>query len=246
MRLMTFAATIVTLVLPVSVLMERPGEAGQAEQQLEREVQDSLGGRDLENVEVAVQGSEASLSGRVPHYWAKHQAIERALEVDGIETVSSELELPTPESDADLAEAVAKVVQRYVYYTQWDVINGRVNQGEVLLSGWVTPDRDKAGELFEKVAKITGVQYVESTIQALSPSSTDRRIRQSIARQLRSNMHFERIASMKNPPLHIIVNNGHVRLVGYVQGQIEMIEIQRIVGQTRDVLKVENELQTAQ
>ncbi len=51
---------------------------------------------------------------------------------------------------------------------------------------------------------------------------------------------------MKNPPLHIIVNNGHVRLVGYVQGQIEMIEIQRIVGQTRNVLKVENELQTLQ
>ncbi len=248
MRLMTFAATmtIVALTLPVSVLAERPGEAGQTAPQLEREVKDKLGGRDLKNVEVAVQGSEASLSGRVPHYWAKHQAIERALEVDGIETVSSELELPTAESDADLAEAVAKAVQRYAHYTQWDVINGRVNQGEVLLSGWVTPDRDKAGELFERVAKITGVQYVESTIQNLSPSNSDRRIRQSIARQLRSNTHFERIAIMKNPPFHIIVNNGHVRLIGYVQGQIEMIEIQRIVGQTRDVLKVENELQMLQ
>ena len=51
---------------------------------------------------------------------------------------------------------------------------------------------------------------------------------------------------MRNPPLHIIVNNGYVRLIGYVQGQIEMIEIQRIVGQTRDVLRIENELQTLQ
>ena len=248
MRLMTFAATmtIVALVLPVSVLTERPGEAGQAAPQLERAVKDKLGGRDLKNVEVSVQGSEALLSGRVPHFWAKHQAIERVLDVDGIETVASELELPTGESDADLAEAVAKEVQRYAHYTQWDEITANVNQGEVFLGGWVTPDRNKAGELFEKVAKITGVQNVESTIENLSPSRSDRRIRQSIERQLRSNMHFEHIVNMRNPPLHIIVNNGHVRLVGYVQGQIEIIEIQRIVAQTKDVLRVQNDLQTIQ
>ena len=246
MRSMTLAATLVALVLPVSVLAERPGEAGQAAPQLEREVKDELGGRDLKNVEVAVQGSEATLSGRVPHYWAKHQAIKRALEVKGIETVASELELPTGESDADIAEAVAKEIQRYPHYTQWNDITANVNQGEVRLGGWVTPDRDKAAELFEKIAKITGVQNVESTIQNLSPSRTDRSIRQSIERQLRSNTHFEHIVNMRNPPLHIIVNNGHVRLVGYVQGQIEMIEIQRIVGQTRNVLKVQNELQTLQ
>ena len=248
MRLMTFAATmtIVALVLPVSVLTERPGEAGQAVPQLERAVKDKLGRRDLKNVEVSVQGSEALLSGRIPHFWAKHQAIERVLEVDGIETVASELELPTGESDADLAEAVAKEIQRYAHYTQWDDITANVNQGTVFLGGWVTPDRDKAGELFEKVAKITGVQNVESTIENLSPSRSDRRIRQSIERQLRSNMHFEHITNMRNPPLHIIVNNGHVRLVGYVQGQIEMIEIQRIVAQTKDVLRVQNDLQTIQ
>jgi osmotically-inducible protein OsmY len=235
---MTFAATmtIVALVLPVSVLTERPGEAGQAVPQLERAVKDKLGRRDLKNVEVSVQGSEALLSGRVPHFWAKHQAIERVLEV----------ELPTGESDADLAEAVAKEIQRYAHYTQWDDITANVNQGTVFLGGWATPDRDKAGELFEKVAKITGVQNVESTIENLSPSRSDRRIRQSIERQLRSNMHFEHIINMKNPPLHIIVNNGHVRLVGYVQGQIEMIEIQRIVAQTKDVLRVQNDLQTIQ
>ena len=59
MRSMTLAATLAALVLPVSVLAERPGEAGQAAPQLEREVKDELGGRDLKNVEVAVQGSEA-------------------------------------------------------------------------------------------------------------------------------------------------------------------------------------------
>ncbi len=246
MRSITLAATVIALVLPMSLFMERLGEAGQDSPQLERAVQDSLKGRDFNNIEVAVAGSEALLSGRVPHFWAKDQAIKRALRVDGIETVASELELPDAESDQDIAEAVAKEVQRYPHYTLWDDITARVQQGGVFLGGQVTPDRDKASELFERVAKIEGVQNVESTIESLSPSSNDRRIRDSISRQLRSNTHFERIVRMKNPPIHVIVNNGHVRLLGYVQGQIEMLELQRIVAQTQGVLRVVNEVQTLQ
>ena len=246
MRSITLAATVVALMLPMSLLMERLGEAGQDSPQLERAVGDSLKGRDFNDIEVAVTGSEALLSGKVPHFWAKDRAIKRALGVDGIETVASELELPEAESDQDIAEAVVKEIRRYPHYTMWDDITARVQGGGVFIGGWVTPDRDKASELFERVAKIKGVQNVESSIESLSPASNDRRIRYSIARQLLSNTHFERIVSMKNPPLHIIVNNGHARLVGYVQGQIEMIEIQRIVAQTQGVLRVENELQTLQ
>ena len=49
---------------------------------------------------------------------------------------------------------------------------------------------------------------------------------------------------MTNPPFHIVVDNGVVTLVGYVQGQIEWIEMQRIVAQTFGVLRVENQLET--
>ena len=103
------------------------GQAGQPDQALEREVREALRGeRDLRRLEVSVRGAEATLTGIVPSFWAKHQAIERALGVDGIETVASELELPEPEDDNDLAAEIAKAVQRYPHYTIWDHVTGRV------------------------------------------------------------------------------------------------------------------------
>ena len=119
MRLMTVPAAIVAFVLPLALLVERPVEARQTAQQLEREVRETLRGEgDLRRIEVSVQGSEVTLSGRVPTFWAKDQAIKRALDVDGIETVASELEIPAVEDDNDLAQDVAKAVQRYAHYTR--------------------------------------------------------------------------------------------------------------------------------
>ncbi len=110
----------------------------------------------------------------------------------------------------------------------------------------MTPDRRKAAELFERVAKIQGVQDVQSEIKTLSPSQSDRRLRNSIIRQLANNTHFERVALMKNPPFHILINNGIAVLYGYVQTQAEYIEMQRIVAQTQGILRVDNRLQTLQ
>ena len=244
MRMLIAPAAVVTFVASVTLLAIHPAQAGQTSPALEREVRESVHDeRDLRRIEVSVDGSEATLSGRVENFWDKHRAIERALDVDGIETVVSELELPEPESDNDIAEEVGKVVQRYPHYTIWDFISGRVEDGRVELGGWVTPDRDKAGDLFERVAKIEGVQDVQSDIQTLPPTQGDNRLRRSIIRQLARNTHFERLAMMPNPPFHIVIRNGVVLLIGYVQGQIEFIEMQRIVGQTQGVLRVENRLE---
>ena len=244
MRLMTVPAAIVAFGLPLALLVERPVEARQTAQELEREVHESLRGEgDLRRIEVSVQGSEATLSGRLPTFWAKHQAIKRALDVDGIETVVSELEIPAVEDDSELAENVAKAVQRYRHYTIWDNITGRVDGGRVSLGGHVTPDRAKADEIFERVAKVRGVQDVQSDIMTLPPSQTDRRLRSAIARRVFSSIHFERFASMTNPPFHIIVHNSIITLVGYVRGQAELIELQSIVALTPGVLRVENQLE---
>lgn len=244
MRVLTVPATVVACVASFTLLADRPAEAGQTSPGLEREVRESVHDvRDLRHLEVSVDGSEATLTGIVESFWDKHRAIRRALDVDGIETVVSELELPERESDNDIAEELSRQVQRYPHYTIWDFITGNVNEGNVVLGGFVTPDRDKSGDLFERVAKIDGVQDVRNEIQILSPSQSDNRLRRSIIRQLARSTHFERLAMMPNPPFHIVINNGIVLLVGYVQGQIELLEMQRIVAQTQGVLRVENQLQ---
>lgn len=217
----------------------------QTPDQLQQRVENALRGeRALRRLEVTVTGDEATLAGRVDTFWDKHRAIQRALDVNGINFVASEIVVPVEEDQQRLAEEVGRQVQRYPYYTIWDVIDGRVNDGVVMLFGRVTPGRDKEGDLFERVAKIRGVQDVQVNFDVLPPSQSDDRLRSTIARQVFSSPHFERFGTMSNPPFHIIVDNGAVTLVGYVPGQIELLELHRIVAQTQGVLRVDNQLQT--
>ncbi len=218
-----------------------------AEAQLVDEVREKLRGeRDLRRLEVTVTGSEALLSGELKNFWLKHQAIERALEVDGIETVASEIVIPPAESDQELAEKVAEEVQDYPYYTLFDYLDGLVNNGVVTLMGRVTPDRDKASEIFERVAKIDGTQDVRNEIRSLTPSNADRNLRRAIAQQIFRSPDFERFAIDRNPPFRVVVERSVVTLVGWVQGEIERRQMEQIARQTQGVLRVINELQTFQ
>ena len=246
MRSLTQTLAVIAFAVPLAFPVSgRAVEAGQTAGQIEREVRDALRReRDLRRIEISVQASEVTLSGRVQTFWAKDQAIKRTLAVEGVETVVSELEIPVVEDDNDVAQDVARAIQRYPHYTIWDHIAGNINKGVVLLSGRVTPDRDKADDIFERVAKVKGVQDVQSEIRTLSPSRADRELRQAIGYRVFSSEHFERFASMPNPPFHIIIDNSIVTLVGYVQSVIELHEIQRIVAQTQGILRVENQLQT--
>ena len=227
----------------VAWLTAAPLGAEQQAQQIQQEVERSLRGRNFERIDVLVAGDEVTLSGNVPHLLAKNEAIERALEVDGVETVASELQLPVEEEDSDVAQEVGKAVRRYPHFTIWDYVDGSVNKGVVTLQGSVTPSRDKKRELYETIAKIRGVQDYVDEIEVQSPSSGDERLRRVIGRNLVSNQHFERTATMQNPPFHIIVNRSSVTLLGYVQTQIEYREMERIVRQTQGVLNVDNQLQ---
>ena len=221
-----------------------PG-ATQTTTRIEREVREELRGeRDLRRLDVAVAGSEVTLTGEVETFWSKSEAVRRALEVDGVETVVSEIEIPPAESDEKLVEEVVKAMQRYPHYTLFDYLDGMINHGVVTLMGKVTPERDKAGELFERVAKIPGVQDVQNQIETITPSSGDRNLRRVIARQIFSSTHFERFSIQRNPPFHIIVQNSIVTLIGYVQGEIERRAMEQIVRHTPGVLRVINQLQT--
>ena len=144
--------------------------------------------------------------------------------------------------DEAVAEAVGQAIQRYPHYSVFDYLDGGIDTGVVTLWGKVTADREKADEIFERVAKIQGVQDVRSDIQTMPPSTADVNLRRSIFQAVSRSTHFERVSQARNPPFHIIVHNSVVTLVGYVQGEIEQRELVRIVTQTQGVLRVENQL----
>ena len=227
----------------VTWLAVAPVGAEQQAPQIQREVDRSLRGGDFERIEVSVTGSEVTLSGTVPHLLAKNEAIERTLEVAGVETVASELQLPIEEEDTDVAGEVVKAISRYAHFTIWDDIDGDINQGVVTLHGSVTPDRDKKRELYETIAKIRGVQDYIDEIEVQSTSIGDERLRGVIGRSLASSQHFERTVGMRHPPYHIVINRSSVTMRGYVQSEIEYREMERIIRQTQGILNVDNQLQ---
>ena len=240
-----FASIAAALSIAVAGVAAATPAAAQSPEQIKQAVERELrGDRALRRLEVSVAGDEVTLTGRVRHFWDKNEALRRTFDVRGVGAVVSEIEVPVQEDQEELVEDVSRAIQRYPHYRIWDYIDGRIDDGVVSIFGRVTPERDKAGELFERIAKVRGVQDVQMNVTPLSPSRSDDRLRAAIGRRLFSSEHFQRFASMPNPPFHIIVNNSVVTLVGYVQSQIEYIEMQRIVAQTQGVLRVDNQIQT--
>jgi len=207
--------SVASVLLSLCSLVVTPSFASsQSSSQAEREVREALRSeRELRHLEVTVTGSEVTLSGELETFWSKSEAIRRALEVDGVETIVSEIVLPAPESDEQLAEELIRAVQRYAHYTIVDYLDGRINAGNVTLMGRVTDERNKAREVFERVAKISGIQDVQNEILTIAPSSADDRLRRSLANRIFRTTHFQRFRPQSNPPFHIIVERSVALLV---------------------------------
>ena len=202
-------------------------------------------GLDLEDVAVTVAGTEATLAGSVPTLWDKTEAIERTLAFPQVETVASELVVPEVEDDNEIAREVGRAIRNYRYITIWDYVGGGVENGVVTLNGAVTPDRDKAGDLFERVARIRGVQDIRMQIARQSASSRDDRLRMTIAaRALRhpTLSHYTLTGDII-PPFRIIVNEGVITLAGSVRSGAESRILETIARQAFESQEVVNYLQ---
>lgn len=193
---------------------------------------------------VEAENGVVTLTGKVQNLWAKNKAIETALAVDGVSSVEDELEIAFGESDKDVAEAVAKTVRRYVYFTVFDDVNVAVDDGQVLLTGRVTMPF-KAQEIETRVSKVMGVQAITNEIETLPTNIGDQRIRTNLAYRIYRDSLFQDYAFRVNPPIHIIVERGSVTLTGAVRSEVEKRKAEHIARSTFGVFKVENRLQVA-
>jgi osmotically-inducible protein OsmY len=107
----------------------------------------------------------------------------------------------------------------------------------------VTPDFDKTAALFERVAKVPGVQYVQTDIEILPVSGRDAELRAALAARIFRHNLFQRYANSPRPPFHVIVRGGSVTLAGEVRGELEKLQLVLIARQTSGVLRVTDELQ---
>jgi len=155
----------------------------------------------------------------------------------------------TPAAAADkenlqLFKAVQKQVLNYTHFTIFDSVNTQINDGVVVLTGWVTMPY-KSHDLERRVSRVDGVTRVVNRIQELPVSQFDDQLRLRIARAIYSSPHFRGYGSMVNPPIHIIVAHGRVTLEGVVNNNVDRM-IARSIASNFLAFDLKNELKTTQ
>ena len=128
------------------------------------------------------------------------------------------------------------------YYGVFDNLTYRVDGSTVTLMGEVTRPtlKSDAGNV---VKRIEGVDKVDNQIKVLALSSVDDRIRLAVYRAIFSQPGLDRYALQAVPPIHIIVENGKVTLVGVVNSQTDKDQANIRANGVPGVFSVVNNLQ---
>lgn len=102
------------------------------------------------------------------------------------------------------------------YYGVFDNLSYKVDpDGTVTLLGQVARPVLKS-DAENSVKHIEGVEKVVNNIEVLPTSGNDDRIRRAVYRAIYGNSVLSQYQLRAVPPIHIIVNNGHVSLEGVV------------------------------
>jgi osmotically-inducible protein OsmY len=149
----------------------------------------------------------------------------------------------TPErKDLQVFNDIADQVNNYTQLTIFDSITADVDNGKVVLGGWVTMPF-KRDDIEKRARKVLGVNSVDNKIGVLPVSQFDDELRFRIARAIYGNSSFWQYAAMANPPIRIVVNHGRVSLEGVVQSNVERM-LARSLASGFGAFEVKNQLKT--
>jgi hyperosmotically inducible periplasmic protein len=130
-------------------------------------------------------------------------------------------------------------------FTVFDNLAYRVDGGTVTLFGQVRNAivKDSAEA---RVKHLEGVERVDNQIEILPASFNDDRIRRRVAVAVFNDARLFNYGIQAVPPIHIIVKNGHVNLVGMVRTQADKDSAFIRANGVSGVFSVENNLQVEQ
>jgi len=145
------------------------------------------------------------------------------------------------ETEVQLVKEVRHVLVMQPYYTVFDNLAFKVNGEEVTLLGEVVRPVLKS-DAEAAVKRIEGVTSVKNEIKVLPPAPADNRIRRAEFHAIYSTPGFTKYAIQAVPPIHIIVDMGHVTLTGVVADQMDKILAVTRAKQVPGVFSVKDEL----
>jgi osmotically-inducible protein OsmY len=195
------------------------------------------------NIQVSVDNGVITLNGVVRSLAQKEKVAHYAHEVDDTYAIENLLTIQAGNlSDQQIADSVMAQVDKYVFYSIFDWIEVRVNNGVATLSGWVDEPWHKSG--YEKQArKAPGVREIKSEIQTLPASFTDDHIRRQAAMVIYDDPILDQYGYRAVPAIHIIVNMGIVTLKGVVASSFDATRAGSLVRYRTDAFDVVNQLQ---
>ena len=115
---------------------------------------------------------------------------------------------------------LGRAVRECPQVTIFDDVDARMDGTAVVLTGKVTATSKKE-EIERRIARIEGVREVRNEILVLPPLPGDNDLRHRVARAIYGNPTFWSYAAMSSPPIHIIVERGHVTVRGTVSSNVE-------------------------
>lgn len=127
---------------------------------------------------------------------------------------------PVLTGDEAIAKKVTHEIRMYPYYSIWDDVRVKVDNGKVELLGDVSrpPKKSDMGRL---AARVPGVTAVDNELNVAPLSPFDDQLRRQVARAIFRDPVLSQYATEPIPSIHIIVANGHVRLEGIVRTHSE-------------------------
>lgn len=131
------------------------------------------------------------------------------------------------------------------WYGVFDNLEYTISGNDVTLSGQVVRPSTKSDAL-ASVKHIEGVGNVVDNITVLPPSGFDNQIRRAEYRAIFSEAQLSGYSMGVNPSIHIIVNNGHVTLVGYVDNETDVHLATLRASSVPNVFSVTNNLKVGQ
>ena len=144
-------------------------------------------------------------------------------------------------AEARLQKEVRHVLVTQPFYTVFDNLAYKVDGDRVTLLGQVATPTLKS-DAANAVKSIEGVSAVDNQLEVLPVAPSDDQIRRAEFRAIYSAPGMEKYSIQAVPPIHIIVKNGHVTLVGVVANEMDKVLANQRANSVPGVFSVMNEL----
>lgn len=176
------------------------------------------------DVRVEFSNGVARLTGTVDSVGMKQAAERAAQKVDEVTQVNTQITVNAPNvTDQQIYETARREIVTYPFYTIFDNLQLRAENGVLTVEGQVSEPAKKA-DIGNFLAYVKGVTQVQNNLEVLPTSIFDDQLRMAVARSIYNDPFFIQYASTALPSIHIIVKNGHVTLEGVVNTAFDKVK----------------------